>query len=290
MLVVNSLLWINPSHALDWKPLHEKADTLTLSAAMAGVQARPDSIEDLYVLGLVNLNFHKDKEAAATFDKILALNPAVIEAQWGQAEVLRRRHQPDKSEELLREVIKAKPDFPAAYITLAYIRYLQINFKAAVKLAVTVLNLGDKKVDQSNHARAHLVYGGVKAMIAHYGGPVSKLVNGTAVLPSLKSAERLQPETAGVKFGLGSFYLLAPAFAGGDLQKAEEYLTRAIEIDPLFIEAYVRLGQVYKLKGENSKYNEYLDKALALDPENELALDVQSGRCKFICPDKGQDQ
>ncbi len=125
-------------------------------------------------------------------------------------------------------------------------------------------------------------------MIAHYGGPLSKIINGTAVLPSLKAAEKLQPESAGVKFGLGSFYLLAPTLAGGDLERAEAYLKKAIEIDPLFVDAYVRLGQLYKIKGDSVRYNEYLNKALKIDSQNELALDIKNGKCKFICLDKGQ--
>ena len=84
-------------------------------------------------------------------------------------------------------------------------------------------------------------------------------------------------------FGLGSFYLLAPAFAGGDINKAEEYLKKALAADPLFADVYVRLAQVYKLKGDKDNYRFYLEKAFKVDPENQLAVDIKSGKCKFIC-------
>jgi len=271
------------AYALDWKRLHEKADTIGLPKALADVSSRPNSADTLYILGLVYLNQHRDKEATEAFDKILTLDPKVSEATWGLAEVLRRQHKIQKSEELLGKVLKATPDFPPAYITLAYISYTREDFNKAVRLAIKVLAQGES-VDISNHVRAHLIYGGTKGMIAHYGGPLSKVINGSAILPSLKAAERLQPRSAGVKFGLGSFYLLAPSLAGGDLEKAEKYLKEALEIDPLFIDAFVRLGQFYKIKGDSAKYNEYLNKALELDPENDLAIDVKNGRCKFICP------
>lgn len=285
--VIFSFLGINLSYGLDWKKLHEKADNMALSDALSGVRARPDSTDDWYLLGLVYLNLHKDKEAGEVFNKVLTLDHKVTEAKWGVAEVLRRQHQLQKSEKLLSEVLKLIPDFPAPYISLAYIRYIQLNFNAAVKLAIKVLNQREKDVDLSNHVRAHLLYGGTKGMIAHYGGPLSKIINGTAVLPSLKAAEKLQPEAAEVKFGLGSFYLLAPNLAGGDLERAEVYLKKAIEIDPLLADAYVRFGQLYKVKGDNVRYNEYLNKALAIDPQNELALDIKNGTCKFICLNKG---
>lgn len=278
----------NLSYALDWKTLHEKADQLTLTDALADVRARPDSVDDLYVLGMVYLNFHRDEEAAEVFDKILSIDPGAIEAKWGVAEVLRRRHQQEKSQELLLDIVKARPDFPNAYITLAYIRYTQSNFTEALQWAIKVLRLGEKNVDPTNHVRAHLIYGGAKSMIAYYGGPISKIVNGTAILPNLKAAEKLQPDSAEVKFALGSFYLLAPSLAGGNLAKAEDYLNKAVETDPLFTDAYVRLGQLYEIQGHSSKSNEYLTKALTIDPQNELALDIKSGKCRFICVGKGR--
>lgn len=290
LFVIYVFLGINLSYALDWKKLHEKADSMHLSNALADVRARPHSIDDLYILGLIYLNLHKDKDAAEAFHKVLTLDPKVMEAKWGMAEVLRRQHEPEKSEELLKEVLRAVPDFPEPYITLAYIRYNQMNFNEAVKLAIKVLGQGENNVDRSNHVQAHLIYGGTKGMIAYYGGPLSKVINGTAILPSLKAAEKLQPDSPLVKYGLGNFYLLAPPLVGGDMEKAGEYLNKAIEIDPHFADAYVRLGQFYKIKGDNEKYNDCLDKALEIDPQNELALDIKSGKCKFICPDKGRDE
>jgi len=82
---------------------------------------------------------------------------------------------------------------------------------------------------------------------------------------------------------LGSYYLLAPKAVGQNTKLAEAYLSESISRDPLFADAYVRLAQVYAIKGEVQKRNQYLNKALEIDPQNELALDTKSGRCKFIC-------
>jgi len=240
-------------------------------------------VDSLYVLGLVYLNLHKDKEAGEVFNKITALSPKAIEAKWGLAEVLRRQHKNEESEKLLNEVINSDPEFSPVYISLGYLKYRQMDFNQAVRLSGKVLEQGEVKVDQTNHVRAHLLRAGAKGMIAHYGGLLSKFINGTAVLPDLKAAEKMQPDNALVKFGLGSFYLLAPSFAGKDMKKAEEYLKEAVVNDPLFADSYVRLGQFYKIKGDSVKYKEYLGKALEIDPGNDLALDISSGRCKFIC-------
>lgn len=271
-------------YALDWKRLHEEADKLDLTGALLAVEERPRSVDDLYKLGLVYLNLHKDNQAGETFEGILKLNPGIIEAKWGQAEVLRRQHKLDKSEELLNEVLREAPGLSAACISLAYIEYIKMNFNKSVSLARTVLDQGENKVDSTNYVRALTLFAGAKGMIAHYGGPISKVINGTPVLPALKKAQRIQPQSAAVFFGLGSFYLLAPRVAGGDVENAVVYLEKGAKVDPNFPDFYVRLAQAYKIKGDNAKYKQYIDKALELDPGNELAKDIKNKTCKFICP------
>ncbi len=158
-----------------------------------------------------------------------------------------------------------------------------MDFKGSVKLALKVIQQGSDQSDLSNYVRAYAMYAGAKGMLAYYGGVFSKLIDGLAVKSNLDKAQKLQPNSSAVLFGLGSFYLLAPRIAGGNQSKAEGYFNQAIKIDPFFADVYVRLAQLAKLKGEKGKYNLYMNKALELDPQNELALDASSGRCKFIC-------
>ncbi|MFA4984180.1 MAG: tetratricopeptide repeat protein [Candidatus Omnitrophota bacterium] len=279
-------LWANSSCAMDWKKLHEAADKTMPSDAFMRVQANPTSVKDLYILGLIYLNQHKDAQARNMFSEILKMQPDLLEARWGTAEVLRREHELKKSRKILEEIIKSEPKFSPAYISLAYIDYLEGDFEGAASLAEKVLKQGREAVDLSNYVRAYLILGGAKGMIAHYGGPLSKVINGTAVLPNLKKAQELKPNSPEVFFGMGGFYLLAPGLAGGDINLAIVYLEKAVKADPMFADAYVRLGEAYKIKGNNAKHELYLRKALEIDPKNELALDARSGRCKFICPQK----
>jgi tetratricopeptide (TPR) repeat protein len=146
-----------------------------------------------------------------------------------------------------------------------------------------VIQQGEDKVDLSNYARAYAMYAGAKGMLAHYGGIFSKAIDGLAVKTNLDKAQKLKPDSPAVLFGLGSYYLLAPVVAGGNKAKAEEYLNKTVETDPLFADVYVRLAQLARIKGDKKKYDYYLNKALETDPGNELALDTLSGRCKFIC-------
>ncbi len=269
-------------YAFDWKLLHEEADRTDLQY-ITNKAKQDKSIENLYILGLVRLNLHKDALASEAFNEILNLDPDNYQAKWGVAEVLRRQHSFILSERVFNDIIAKHPDFSPAYISLAYIKYLNCDFQGSYKLAVKVIEQGRSKVDISNFVRAYCIYAGNKGMIAHYGGPLSKVINGTVVLSTLKKAQALQPDSTAVLLGLGSFYLLAPSLAGGNIDNARQYLEKAVKIDPYLVDAYVRLAQVYKAKGDQGGYDKYMKIALDIDPKSPIALDIKSGKCRFIC-------
>lgn len=270
-------------YAMEWRLLHEKADAMTEAEALEYCAVQPSSLDRIYLLGLVYLNVHKDKQAQEQFNKMLSINPDSVEAQFGIAEVLRRLDKLDESQNILDKAISLDPNFWPAYIALAYINYTNRNFQRAMELAGKVVAQGRARVDLSNYTRGYLIVSGAKGMLANSGGPFAKIINGTQVLPNLKKAESLEPNSPPVLFGLGSFYFLAPRIAGGDIKKAQDYFERAIKADPLFADAYVRLAQVYKMQGNREKYQGCIDKALEIEPENKLAKDFLTKRCDFIC-------
>ncbi|MFH1363379.1 MAG: tetratricopeptide repeat protein [Candidatus Omnitrophota bacterium] len=283
LLFISTFLSAFSAQGQDWIKLHQAADALTINEALNLVRENPGSADLIYQLGLVYLSQHKDKEAEATFEQLLNSSSLVVLAEWGLSEVYRRQKKTAASEKILTKSIKDNIDFSPAYITYAYLKYTQADFKAAINLSLKVIRQGQANVDLSNYARAFLIYAGSKGMIASRGGPLSKLINGTQVLPNLKRAEKLKPDSAEVLFGLGNFYFLAPAIAGGNLDKALTYLERTIEVDPLLADAYVRLAQLYKLRQNNRKYEFYLNLAKNIDSENELLKDELSRECKFNC-------
>jgi len=282
-LVLSVIFIFSPAYPMDWKVLHNKADGLTLQVAQEAAAKSRGLLEGQYILGLVYLNLHQDQLAYQLFNTLFSKNPDMVELRWGLAESCRRLHNTDKAESLLNQAIKQDPRFSPALISLAYIKYFKMDFTGSVRLAAKVIQQGQENVDLSNYARAYAMYAGAKGMLAHYGGIFSKAIDGLAVKTNLDKAQKLQPDSPAVLFGLGSYYLLAPVIAGGNKVKAEEYLDKALKVDPFFADVYVRLAQLAGIKGEKEKYNFYMNKALELDPGNELALDTISGRCRFIC-------
>ncbi|MBI4846498.1 MAG: tetratricopeptide repeat protein [Candidatus Omnitrophica bacterium] len=112
MISINSMCF-----AMNWKLLHEQADTMTLKQAEKRVHDYPDSLEYLYVLGLNYLNNYRNDGAKEIFNKILTISPDSYEAQWGLAELLRRKHKLNESEGELENIIKEYPDFYPAYLS-----------------------------------------------------------------------------------------------------------------------------------------------------------------------------
>ena len=274
---------IKPCYGLEWKRIHEEADKKGLADAWYKMEKGFTSAEEAYLTALILLNQRKDPEAQKIFQDMLKKDPNSKEAKWGLAETLRRQNKLQESARILEAIIQSAPAFSPAYISLAYIKYTKLDFKSTVDLARKVIGQGREAVDLSNYTRGYLLVGGGKGMLASTGGIFAKIGEGTQVLPNLKKAEELQPESPAVLFGLGSFYFLAPGIAGGNIDKAKEYLEKAVGLDPFFADAYVRLAQVYRTKGDSQKFEEYLKKALEIDPQNALARDARNKACKFIC-------
>jgi tetratricopeptide (TPR) repeat protein len=285
LFVFVGMVTLNLCFGLNWINLHNQADQTNLEQAEEEVLQNPDSIPELYTLALIYLNQYDAKKAKKSFEKILNLDSSNLLARWGQIESLRRLHQCGSCIKELENIIKKRPDFAPAYITLAYLYYTHMDFEKTSRLCYKVIKMGKDKVDSSNYLRALGLFAGAKGMIAHYGGPLSKVINGRSVMPYLQKAKRIDPESPIVYFGFGSYYMLVPPIFGRNLEKSKQYLQKAIEADPKFADIYVRLAQVHRAQGNVNKYNQYLNKALEIDPKNELALDIKQRKCDFICLD-----
>lgn len=269
----------------DWRAAHR--DTASREAARALWEAGAPSGEAAahYRFALACLTFHAVDQAEAALDRVAQDPEAERAAAWVRAEILRRRHRLAESRAALEAILAEEPPFYPARMSLAYVRFLGGDFAGAVQDAMAVLEVRGE-VDPLNIVRAHLVVTGASGFLAHYGGLVAKAVHGTRVLTHLRAAESLAPELPEVRFARGCYYLLAPRLAGRDLTRALDYLGRAVEGDPENAEFVVRLAQAHRALGDEAKYEALLSRARELDPGNELLLDIESGRCLFICVPK----
>jgi tetratricopeptide (TPR) repeat protein len=219
------------------------------------------------------LKARKDDLVSLEADKLLAAEPDNLCAWWARAEVLRRKYKFKDAESILLQILGRYPNHAPTLITLAYIRYHDANFSEAQNILKQVLEY--KGLDNQNKALAYMLLGSINAKKSSLGGFLRKLTYGTRIRGYFEKALSLAPELTEVHLGLGSFYLMAPKIAGGDIERAVQELEEAVRLAPDFATANARLAQAYKKKGDLEKYNLYLGKAKALDPENEVLKEIE---------------
>ena len=225
--------------------------------------------------GLELLRIRKDKDALAIFEKILVTQPEDLDALWGKAEVARRLREYQQAEKLLNQILSNNPSHTSSLISLAYIRYKDDKLDESLKLVREALKQTD--IDTRNKALAYMMLGSINGRRAKKGGFFSKLTYGTQIKNHFLKAKEIAPDLPEVHLGLGTFYLLAPAIAGGDLNKAVEELELTVKIAPEFATPHARLAQAYQKKGNAEKYNFHLNRAKELDSENEVLKEFRDG-------------
>ena len=226
--------------------------------------------------GLSLLKNRRDKEALAVFETVLLAQPDNLDALWGKAEVLRRNRDYQQAEEILNKILSKTPKHVSSLISLAYIRYKDDRLKESFELVRQALKSG--KLYRENRALAYMMLGSINGRRSAKGGFLSKVRYGTRIKFYFLKAKELAPDLPEAHLGLGTFYLLAPAIAGGNLDKAIEELEFAVKIAPDFATVNARLAQAYKKKGLVDKYNFHLGRAEALDPQNEALQEIKQGR------------
>lgn len=247
----------------------KRSITLVIVFILLGFSTACFAEEDGFLL----LKARRDREALAVFEGALAKNPQDMDALWGKAEVFRRARKFQESEAILNEILKQYPQHISSLITLASIQYIYNNFNQATQLVKQALKA--KGLDKEKEALCYLVLGAISSGRSSKGWLLAKLKYGTKIHGYFLKASQLAPDLPDTHLVLGTFYLLAPGIAGGNLDQALSELERALKIAPGFASINARLAQAYQKKGDLEKYNFYINKARELDPENEVLKEVQ---------------
>lgn len=218
------------------------------------------------------LKNRKDKEALVIFEKVLNEQGDNLDAMWGKAEVLRRTRRHKEAESILNEILRKNPKYPSALICLSHIRYKEDRLKEAQNLAQNAL-LGFPA--RETQAMAYVMLGAINGKRSSEGSFLNKIRYGMQVKRYFLKAKELSQDLPEAHLGLGSFYLLAPSIAGGNLIEAFKELEVAVKLAPDFATANARLAQAYKKKGNLEKFNFYIRRARELDPENEVLKEIK---------------
>ena len=266
--------------ASDWKVLADQAIALSPEEVIALEKKQEKSAKDVYSLTII---YYRQYDGAR-LQKLLA-DAEKTHAQTQAAEllaaiVLLHEHRYEESEKFLNRMLQSEPDFYPAHIVLAHLSYLQKDFTGAYTKARKLLK-HKKELSRYHYTASLLIAAGARGILAK--GDLARAVPGYfEVNRYFKAAQQLMPDTAEVLYARGSYYLLTPPIADGDLGLALEMLETSRALTPLNPSVYVRLAQGYRAKGDEKACLKHLNAARALDPHDELLLDYLSGAKAFL--------
>ena len=159
-------------------------------------------------------------------------------------------------------------------MTLAYISYTEDALAQAGELISRALR--SPQLSRQDKGLAYMLKGAINSRRSQGGWLFGKLIYGPQIKGYFLKARELAPQLPEVHLGLGTFYLLAPKIAGGNLQLAIEELRLALDLAPDFATASARLTQAYKEAGDLQQYDYYIKKTRELDPENEVLQELSA--------------
>jgi len=251
------------------------------SAAVSGLESKKDkSAQDVYMLTIVyyrEFNRGKLKTLLYENEKNTQLGPVL---GLLQGIVLMGEHRHQDSFNILTGVVRVYPEFHPAQITLAHLSYLEKDFDRSYRIAEQMIRK-KKELSRFHQTQSLLLAAGAKGFVVGKNMlraiPAYFEVNGY-----FREAEKLMPDSAEVLYGMGSYRLLTPAVAGGDVDAAIALLERSRRLTPLNPTVYVRLAQAYRAKGDAASYQKNIARARELDPRDELLLDYTTGQKAFL--------
>ena len=131
-------------------------------------------------------------------------------------------------------------------------------YEKARELGNQALELDDKNAD------AHFAVFAAEGRLSLLNGVVVNPYNLYKAQGRLNHVLELDPNHADGLAAKGGLYRQLPWALGGDLNKAEIYLKRAINHNPVAVGARIELAQTYREKGELDKCVPLLDEAVEL--------------------------
>ena len=190
---------------------------------------------------------------------LVAVLVAAASAAWAQTPVeaaralVARYHEDPAALDRARDLLEAALAKERKVETMAMLSYVQfligdLRTTAEDKLAAydRGREIGQRAVELAPRSHdAHLWFAINTARWGETKGVLRSLFLLPTIRQELETLLELDPRSVRAHILAGNVLLEVPGFAGGDREKAEEHLKKALEIDPRFTNARVDLARVY---------------------------------------------
>lgn len=235
-------------------------DKQTVEAAhqeyLASLLSRPDQWESHYNLGNYYLNSGDLKEAVASYDTALKLQPKAVLALVNEAMAYARQGENVKAAASLQKALEIAPDSAAAHFNLGLLKAEENDPQAAEK-----------------HLRAALKADPQMAQAAYNLCVMLAKDRGEEAEKFCRQATELRPDQPRYAYTL-AFFLQQK----GDLPGAATVLDGLLARYPGYADAYGLLGAVYEKQGKRAEAEAIYQKGLAVEnipPQYKLRMKMR---------------
>lgn len=238
--------------------LAERKTDEALARVKAAVTADPQSAQGQYMLGAIYASRNDSDDAIKAFREVLKVNPRATAAQLQLAQLELQRGGREASVQLAREAVSNEPKSPIARLVLAK------SLAANGDVAGADTEVKKLLAEYPNAAPVHAQAGILAMMKKDAAGARKEFEQAQAIdvnsFDALSGLVTLDVATGKAPDGLkridaqlvrtpnaAPVYILAARthMANRDVEKAEQSLRKAIEIDAAQLPAYGMLGQLY---------------------------------------------
>jgi len=210
---------------------------------LASIMARPDQWTSHYNMGNYYLNRGELKQAVASYDKALKLEPHAVMAMVNSSLAYAGMGENDKADKSLQKALKIAPDNAAANFNLGLLKAEQKDLKSAEHYLKEALK-HDSQMAQAAYNLCVLV---------------SKDRIDEAITWCQKASD-LRPNEPRYAYTLGFFQQ-----QNGDIESATKTLDALITRQPAYLDAYFLLADIHEKEGKNEDVERVYNKALAVE-------------------------
>lgn len=226
-----------------------------IAALDQGSRRRPSDVSLHSRIARLHLMINESEPGELRARKALNIDPSYAEAHAVLCMALDRLKRYEEAEVECELAVQLGPDLVLAYVASAELAADRSDFEAATKHAQRALSL---QADDTDALRA---LGYVQFMQNDYDAAIDTWQRALVVNPNLPI----------VLVDVAKVYITwswaganaTTIYANADA--AIEALRRAVAIDDKYAEAYERLGEAYRIRGEFGKAGVVFDKAVELD-------------------------
>lgn len=271
-----------------YKKILHTAIFVLLFAFLTGCAASPDK---LYSDGKVDYEKGNYEKAVDNFTQALTKKPDLIDAYYQRGLSYLKLGQTDKAKADFTTVIEKKPDFTFAYIKRGEILKdgnligdAMKDFEKALELSPKnsrALNfMGECQVKMLEPEKALELFKKSVESDPQYGDAFYNLAryyleqdgNSQKALENFILADKKKPNNSEIKRQIGALFMRM-----GYFDKGEEFLNKAIELDPSNSGAILDKAEMEALyNGDYEKAIEEVNKVIAKDPKNADAFMVRA--------------